>query len=201
MAVRHGLGFTLTRAWLLLIMDFESSRMVFLMTTGCISMRWWHNKRNWRSEIAKEHFKIPVAQQVRPGENPALNLPHNQQLVGAVFVECARPSRDTDEQDLIPAMDREGLLDNQGSAELREYVCAGIEFLALCDKNELLRREQIEARRAAKKAAGGHSRGDRGDRRRPQPDRRTRHVLSNGTRPLLSNLKNRRSMLQDPDAA
>ncbi len=90
-----------------------------------------HNRRDWRSEIAKEWFPIPVEQQPRPGENPALNLPHNQQLVGAVFVQCARPLRSADEQDLIPAMDREGLLDNQGFAELHEYVCAGIEFLAL----------------------------------------------------------------------
>lgn len=112
-----------------------------------------HNERNWRSDIAQKHFAIPEEIAGKPGENPALNLPHNAQLVGAVFVETGRPKKtETRSEDLIPAMDREGLLDNEALAELREYVRAGIEFLAVCDKDELVRIAELRARESAKTA-------------------------------------------------
>ena len=46
-----------------------------------------HNERDWRSNVARENFPIPPAVRPRPAQNPALNLPTNFQLVGAVFVE------------------------------------------------------------------------------------------------------------------
>jgi len=111
-----------------------------------------HNERDWRSAIAKEHFPISAEVRSRPGDNPALNLPHNFQLVGAVFIESARTPVSTEDNDLIPAMDREGLLGNAGFKELREYVRAGVEYLALCDKKELVRREAEEAESLAESA-------------------------------------------------
>jgi signal transduction histidine kinase len=110
-----------------------------------------HNERDWRSSIAKNHFPIPVAIRSDPRRSPALNIPKNRQLVGAVFVE-SKPSSRVKPEDLTPSMDREGFLGNRALAELTEFVRAGIEFLALQDKRELEKREQAEARKAAERA-------------------------------------------------
>lgn len=111
-----------------------------------------HSERNWRSEITKKNFPIPAALRNRPADNPALYLPYNFQLVGAVFVESQPPSSQKSPVDLVPSMDREGFLKNQASDELVEFVRAGIEFLALQDKRELDRKLTREAREAAAQA-------------------------------------------------
>lgn len=111
-----------------------------------------HSERNWTTEIAKEHFPIPSAIRKRPGDNPALNLPYNFQLVGAVFVESRPASVSKHETDLVPSMDREGFLKNGAFNQLRDYVRAGIEFLAHEDKAELNRVAEVEAREAARSA-------------------------------------------------
>ncbi|HEY0003834.1 MAG TPA: sensor histidine kinase [Pyrinomonadaceae bacterium] len=110
-----------------------------------------HNERDWRSEIAKKYFPIPDAVRNRPKEDPALNIPYNRQLIGAVFVE-SKPSSRAKHQDLTPAMDREGFLENKAFTELTEFVRAGIEFLALQDKRELERKAAAQAREATKNA-------------------------------------------------
>ncbi len=109
-----------------------------------------HNERDWRSNVARENFPIPPAVRPRPAQNPALNLPTNFQLVGAVFVESKPPSLAKSGVDLIPSMDREGFLKNQAFEELVEFVRAGIEFLALQDKRELDRLDAKEAREASR---------------------------------------------------
>jgi signal transduction histidine kinase len=109
-----------------------------------------HSERNWRSEVARENFPIPETVRNRPGLNPALNLPYNYQLVGAVFVESKPPSSAKSAQDLVPQMDREGFLKNQAFDELVEFVRAGVEFLAWKDKDELDRIAAKEAREASK---------------------------------------------------
>jgi signal transduction histidine kinase len=111
-----------------------------------------HNERDWRSEIAKEHFAIPAAIRQRPADNPALYLPTNFQLVGAVFVESKPPNASKSGADLTPSMDREGFLRNEGFDQLVEFVRAGIEFLAQQDKRELDRIEAKEARQATQNA-------------------------------------------------
>jgi signal transduction histidine kinase len=111
-----------------------------------------HSVRDWRSKIALEQFPIPAPLRNRPASNPALNLPYNYQLVGAVFVESRPPSSTKATADLIPSMDREGFLQNRGFEELVEFVRAGVEFLALQDKRELDRREAQQAREAAERA-------------------------------------------------
>jgi signal transduction histidine kinase len=110
-----------------------------------------HNERDWRSNIAKKHFQIPDAIRNRPKDTPALNIPYNRQLVGAVFVE-SKPSSRVTHEDLTPSMDREGFLENNAFSELTQFVRAGIEFLALQDKRELEKRAKAEARNAAKSA-------------------------------------------------
>ncbi len=111
-----------------------------------------HSQRDWGSQIAKEHFPIPPAVRNRPADNPALYLPSNFQLVGAVFVQSQPPSPEKSAIDLVPSMDREGFLKNQAFEELVEFARAGIEFLALQDKRELERILTREAREAAARA-------------------------------------------------
>ena len=111
-----------------------------------------HSERDWRSTIGRKHFPIPAAVRNRPADNPALYLPYDYQLVGAVFVESKPPTSGKSENDLVPSMDREGFLKNKGSDELVEFVRAGIEFLALQDKRELDRLAAKEAREAAASA-------------------------------------------------
>lgn len=111
-----------------------------------------HSERDWRSVIAKKEFPIPMAVRNRPADNPALYLPYNYQLVGAVFVESQPPSPANSRMDLFPSMDREGFLKNQPFEELVEFVRAGIEFLAWQDKRELDRRLTREAREATQEA-------------------------------------------------
>jgi signal transduction histidine kinase len=106
-----------------------------------------HSERDWRSKIAKEHFPISQTVRSRPALNPALNLPYNFQLVGAVFVESKPPS--SAKKDLVPSMDREGFLKNQAFDELVDLVRSGIEFLAWQDKRELDRIAAKEARAAS----------------------------------------------------
>jgi signal transduction histidine kinase len=110
-----------------------------------------HNRRDWRSGFSLKHFPIAAEIRARPGDNPALNLPYNFQLVGAVFVESV-PAGKSDSKDLIPSMDREGFLQNEGYGEVVDVVRAGIEYLALVDKQELTRRHEEAAERAAKAA-------------------------------------------------
>ncbi|HMG05546.1 MAG TPA: sensor histidine kinase [Chthoniobacterales bacterium] len=111
-----------------------------------------HSERNWRTAIAKKHFPLNASEKVDPAANPVLYLPYNFQLVGAVFVETRRKLGGKDVSDLVPAMDREGLLENESFDELRRFVRAGIEFLAHEDKDELDRRAEVEAKEIAREA-------------------------------------------------
>jgi signal transduction histidine kinase len=108
-----------------------------------------HSERNWRSLIAQKEFPIPESIRNRPALNPALYLPYDYQLVGAVFVESKPPGVSKRIQDLVPSMDREGFLKNKAFEELTEFIRAGIEFLAYQDKRELDRILNKEAREAS----------------------------------------------------
>jgi len=111
-----------------------------------------HSRREWMTEIAKQHFQVTPAEKADPAANPVLYLPYNFQLVGAVFIETRRNLGGDDETDLVPAMDREGLLENAACEELRTFVRAGIEFLAHEDKAEIERQAEAEAKEAARTA-------------------------------------------------
>jgi len=111
-----------------------------------------HSERDWRSPLSKTLFPIPAPVRSRAAENPALYLPYNFQLVGAVFVESQRTGGESASKDLIPSMDREGFLENKAYGELVEYVRTGIEWLALLDKHELDRLEALKASEATRTA-------------------------------------------------
>ncbi len=111
-----------------------------------------HSERNWRTDIAKKHFPLTATEKANPASNPVLYLPYTFQLVGAVFVETRRKSGAKDVPDLVPSMDREGLIENESFQEMREFVRAGVEFLAHEDKDELDRRAEQEAKEIAREA-------------------------------------------------
>ncbi|UVK87451.1 ATP-binding protein [Pseudomonas sp. B21-051] len=106
------------------------------------------NAREWRSFIANENFPISSREKNDPALNPALNLPANHQLVGAVFVHSSNKKTDH-EEDIIPSTDREGFLRTDGFEHLNEIVRAGIEFLARVDKTRSLEEQERFAREAA----------------------------------------------------
>ena len=110
------------------------------------------NLRDWRTDIANKYFPVPATKKPFPGANPVLNLATNFQLIGAVFIQTVRPSDAGADTDLVPSMDREGLLGTPGSEQLYEIVRAGIEFLANEDKAELERAAAKKARETARNA-------------------------------------------------
>lgn len=110
-----------------------------------------HNEREWRTDIAQRRFAISPKERNDPALNPALNLPSNGQLIGAIYVESRPPALKAMETDLIPSMDREGFLDNDAFRQLTEIVRGGIEFLAAADKTRLLEERERAAREATRK--------------------------------------------------
>jgi signal transduction histidine kinase len=81
-----------------------------------------------------------------------INLPIQHQLVGAVFVASSKSTSTTDITDLIPSTDREGFLQTAGFAQLKEFVRAGIEFIAHLDRIRGLEQKQEAAKKKAKQA-------------------------------------------------
>lgn len=105
-------------------------------------------RRKWRSSITEKVF--PSNQMIREEKlDPALFLPANHQLVGAVFLESFQSEgsdlekSDGHENILIPAMDRQGYVDNKAFRQVYKIVRAGLEFLAVVDKKDQLRREEL----------------------------------------------------------
>ena len=111
-----------------------------------------HSKRDWETAIAREYFPLTSVEKMEPANNPVLNLPYSFQVVGAVFIESIRNLGSQDKVDIIPAMDREGLIENEAFEQMRRFVRAGIEFLAYEDKAELLRQSEEAAKEAARTA-------------------------------------------------
>lgn len=123
---------------------FQDDDWLFLNQDGS------HNRRDWRSEIARLHFPISDIQRAKPKLNPALNLATGFQVIGQVFVS-SRASDDPEEADLVPAMDRQGYLANDAYEEMVNAVRGGLELLANLDKQRQLEAEERiadQARRA-----------------------------------------------------
>jgi signal transduction histidine kinase len=100
------------------------------------------NRRKWRSPITETVYPSNQRERIEKLD-PALFLPANHQLVGAVFLESNQDTINDKSTDylLIPAMDRQGYVENKAFLQLQNIVRAGIEFLAVIDKKDQLRRE------------------------------------------------------------
>lgn len=103
-----------------------------------------HNRREWRSSIADQEFELSNIEKARPGLNPALNVPSSYQVIGAVAV-ASRASGEGGDNDLIPSMDREGFLNNDGYAQMVDVVRGGLEYLARLDKTRQLQAQEDKA--------------------------------------------------------
>ena len=100
--------------------------------------------RGWRSSITKE--KLPYDTLSKDEKfDPTLFLPGNHQLIGAVFLESFQGVKSDDTEKLIPAMDREGYVENAAFVQLVDIIRAGMEFLAYIDKKDQIRRENHKA--------------------------------------------------------
>lgn len=119
---------------------FEDDDWLYLNQDGA------YNRRDWRSTISVGHYQLMEIERAKPKLNPALNLPTGYQVIGAVFVS-SRASDDAAEQDLIPAMDREGFLINAAYEQMVDVVRGGLEYLAKQDKARQLRAEEELAER------------------------------------------------------
>ncbi|NWB88415.1 ATP-binding protein [Pseudomonas gingeri] len=96
------------------------------------------NSRDWRSSVSDIEFPMSAREKADPALSPALNLPTNYQLVGAVSVHSATGKGTRFVEDIIPSTDREGFLKTDGFEQLRDVVRGGIEYLAKIDKSRLL---------------------------------------------------------------
>jgi len=106
-----------------------------------------HNKRDWRTRLAKEHFPISDADKSDPARNPMVNLVTNFQVVGAVFVNTRSRLDGNSQHMLVPSMDRQGFVDNDAFRKLRMIIRFAMEFLTNEDKKIQLRLEEEERKR------------------------------------------------------
>lgn len=106
--------------------------------------------RRWRSPYTGNVVKMSDSATSDAKANPMLYLPGFHQLIGAVFVESAVPDDENMIGDLTPSMDREGFISNEGFAQLRDLVRAGLEMLAFVDHREQRKEERKKQRQAAK---------------------------------------------------
>ncbi|MBA7561042.1 hypothetical protein ES708_02676 [subsurface metagenome] len=84
------------------------------------------SERNWKSSVMLDSYQMPEEIRRAEGQNFALNLPKNHQLIGAVFVESNQQGRrDGESIGLIPAADRMGLLVNRAFRQLGDIVRGG----------------------------------------------------------------------------
>jgi len=101
--------------------------------------------RQWRSKIMNELMPIQGVEFSDPSLNPMLNLARSHQLVGAVFVIST-----SEDEDLIPAIGREGFIKNKAYADLKEIIRGGLEYLAKLDKTRQLKQIEEERENALK---------------------------------------------------
>lgn len=108
------------------------------------------NRREWRSSVADLEFPMAAREKSDPALSPALNLPTNYQIVGAVFVQSSTSKSTRFIEDIIPSTDREGFLKTDGFEQLRDVVRGGVEYLAKIDKSRMLDEQERLAKEATK---------------------------------------------------
>ena len=102
------------------------------------------SRRDWRSDLMKQHFPMEPEILSTPRLNYMLNLPKTTQVIGIVFIES---DRKRDDQGLTPNMDRQGFKTNTAYLQMVEIIRAALEYVAMEDKKILLKREDEENRR------------------------------------------------------
>lgn len=105
-------------------------------------------ERQWRSPFTSD-ISADKNQMMADTIKHQLNLPSKNQVLGSIHVSSYRPSEDEEVDDslnrLVPAMDRQGFVENDAMDQLRDIARGAIEIIAVLDKEEELRREQQDA--------------------------------------------------------
>lgn len=103
------------------------------------------NRRQWRSSVAESLFPREKLDKDE-SRDPALSLPGNHQLLGAVFLNTDQSKKaeqdKTAAQRLQVAMDRQGYLTNEGYQKLVNIIRGGLELLAVVLKEKDLRQKE-----------------------------------------------------------
>ncbi|MFC7096067.1 sensor histidine kinase [Halobaculum marinum] len=106
-------------------------------------------ERQWRSTFTS-NISSGGGQMLADTKQHQLNLPSKNQILGSLNVSSYRPgeSEDVDEslQKLVPAMDRQGFIENEAMDQLRDIARGAIEIIAILDKEEELRRKRQKAK-------------------------------------------------------
>lgn len=109
-------------------------------------------ERRWRSSFVSnlQSEDDLSSEEVR---NQQLNLPRKNQVLGSLQVSSYRPDGDGLDREsvkrLVPAMDRQGFVQNEAFEQLRDIARGGLEIIAIVDREEELRRDKEEADEAA----------------------------------------------------
>jgi signal transduction histidine kinase len=97
------------------------------------------------SRLAQKYFPMDETTKNSTQLNYMLRLPYPQQLVGVVRVEGRRSAdRGAEDEGLIAAADREGFVDNEAFAQLKDIVRGAVEAIASADRE--LQQEQQRAK-------------------------------------------------------
>ncbi|WP_276258143.1 sensor histidine kinase [Haloglomus litoreum] len=105
-------------------------------------------ERAWRSSFAAA---LTADDEISDDEveESQLNLPRKNQVLGALQVSSHRPEHTSVDRGsidhLVPAMDRQGFVENDAMNQLVDVARGGLEIIAILDREEKLRREQAEA--------------------------------------------------------
>lgn len=111
-------------------------------------------ERRWRSSFVSELFPGDEENQEKIRESQ-LNLPAKNQILGAVNVSSYRPGEDTGDRvtdrpnKLVPAMDRQGFVENAAIEQLVDITRGALEIIAVLDYEEKIRREEEEVEESA----------------------------------------------------
>jgi signal transduction histidine kinase len=104
-------------------------------------------ERDWRSSFTTRHLPD---RDLTPDEirDRQLNIPRKNQVLGAVQVS-SRPEEGADPEEevhqLMSAMDRQGLVENQAFDQLKDIVRGSLEILAIVDVDERTKQKEEEA--------------------------------------------------------
>lgn len=105
-------------------------------------------ERNWRSPFTSE-ISDNGNQMLADTRDHQLNLPAKNRVLGSINVSSYRPGEDEEIDEsmnrLVPAMDRQGFVENDAMEQLRDIARGAIEIIAIVDKEEELRRKEKEA--------------------------------------------------------
>lgn len=109
-------------------------------------------EREWRSSFVSDLFPGDdlSSQEIRERQ---LNLPRKNQVLGSLQVSSHRPEDTGVDREsinhLVPAMDRQGFVQNEAMNQLVDIARGAIEIIAVLDKEEELRRKEEDAEEAS----------------------------------------------------